>query len=68
MLLHEQPRSPANDTLRIMASSQIAWLGWREGMTADQAKPYIEEALAWSREADSTMISLCCCSFTDELQ
>jgi adenylate cyclase len=57
-LLQNQPRSEANDTLRIMASGQIAWLGWREGMTADQAKPFLDEALAWSRETDNTMIPL----------
>ena len=57
-LLQKQPRSQAHDTLRIMSSSQIAWLGWQEGMTADEAKPFIEEALAWSRETDNSMIPL----------
>jgi class 3 adenylate cyclase/tetratricopeptide (TPR) repeat protein len=57
-LLQKQPRSHANDALRIMASGQLAWLGWREGLTADEAKPFIDEALAWSRETDNKMIPL----------
>ena len=57
-LLQDQPRSQANDHLRIMASGQIAWLGWREGMTAEAAKPFIEEALGWARESDDTMVPI----------
>ncbi|MGY8683226.1 adenylate/guanylate cyclase domain-containing protein [Bradyrhizobium sp. UFLA05-153] len=57
-LLQKQPRSEATDELRIMASGQLAWLGWREGLTADEAKPFIDEALTWSRETDNTMIPL----------
>src|SRR5215475_1919757 len=51
-------RAEATDELRIMASGQLAWLGWREGLTADEAKPFIDEALNWSRETDDTMIPL----------
>jgi tetratricopeptide (TPR) repeat protein len=58
LLLRNQPRSDANDSLRIMSSAQIAWLGWREGMTADEAKPFLEEALAWSRETGNPVIPL----------
>jgi class 3 adenylate cyclase/tetratricopeptide (TPR) repeat protein len=57
-LLQKQPRSEATDEVRIMASGQLAWLGWREGLTADEAKPFIDEALTWSRETDNTMIPL----------
>jgi class 3 adenylate cyclase/tetratricopeptide (TPR) repeat protein len=57
-LLQDQPRSPTNDRLRIMAGGQIAWLGWREGMTAEAAKPYIAEAVELARETDDTMIPL----------
>lgn len=57
-LLQKQPRSGATDELRIMASGQLAWLGWREGLTADEAKQFIDEALTWSRETDDTMIPL----------
>lgn len=54
----DQPRTPDNDALKIAASSQIAWLGWREGMTSDEARPYIQEALAWARDIDDSMIPL----------
>jgi class 3 adenylate cyclase/tetratricopeptide (TPR) repeat protein len=57
-LQHNQPRSNETDTLRIMANGQIAWLGWREGMTTDEATPLIDEALALSRETDNSMIPL----------
>ncbi len=57
-LLRDQPRSPEGDALRIMASSQIAWLGWREGLTVEQAEPFIQEALSWAREIDDSMVPL----------
>jgi adenylate cyclase len=57
-LLRDQPRSGEIDKLRIMASAQISWLGWREGLTAEEAKPFIEESLRWAREIDDTMIPL----------
>ena len=52
------PRDPEIDELRIAASSQIAWLGWREGMTAEEAMPLIQEALVWAREGDGSMIPM----------
>src|SRR5262249_10296936 len=55
-LMHDQASSPQNNLLRSRASTQIAWLGWREGVTAEQAKPLIDEALAWARESDPRMI------------
>jgi len=53
-----QQRSPAGDALRIRASSQIAWLGWREGMTSEDARPFIQEALQWAQDSDDSMIPL----------
>jgi tetratricopeptide (TPR) repeat protein len=41
-----------------MASGQIAWQGWREGMTAEAAKPFIDEAIDCARETDDSMIPL----------
>jgi adenylate cyclase len=52
-LLDRQSRSPANDQLRILASGQIVSLGWREGMTADEAAPFAEEALGLARETNN---------------
>ena len=57
-LLQTQPRSHETDTLRIMASGQVAMFGWREGMTAEEAKPFIEEAIGWARVIDNTMIQM----------
>jgi adenylate cyclase len=54
----DRPRTPANDALRIEASGQIAWLGWREGMTSSEAHPFIEEALEWARAIDDSMVPL----------
>lgn len=53
-----QQRSAAGDALRITASSQIAWLGWREGMTSEDARPFIQEALEWAQDSDDSMIPL----------
>ena len=36
----------------MLASAQIAWLGWREGMGVKDAAPYIQEALAVASETD----------------
>ena len=57
-LLQSQLASRREDALRIMASAQIALLGWREGLSAEAANPFIEEALGWAREADDTMVPL----------
>lgn len=57
-LIASQPRTPANDILRIEANGQIGWLGWRDGMTPEEASPYLQEALAWARETDDSMIPL----------
>jgi len=58
LLLKDQAHSPTNDMLRMRANGQIAMFGWREGMTAEEAKPFIAEALGWARKIDSSMISL----------
>ncbi|MCO6403068.1 AAA family ATPase [Aurantimonas endophytica] len=57
MLLGEL-RCPEVDQLRIMASAQIAWLGWREGVTVEEARPYLAEALQIARETDDAMVAL----------
>lgn len=53
-----RPRTAENDSLRILASGQIAWLGWREGMTWEEAGPFVREALDWARDTDHSMIPL----------
>lgn len=57
-LLSDQPNEPELNRLRMRANGQIAIFGWREGMTAEQVKPFIEEALGWARKIDTTMTSL----------
>ena len=51
-LLQDQPQSEHTDRLRAMSSGQILNFGWREGMSADEVKPYAEEALKYARTAD----------------
>ena len=57
-LLLQESQSSANEPLQIMASGQIAWLGWREGMAADTAKSFVEEALDRARKTDDSMVPL----------
>ncbi|WP_262296749.1 adenylate/guanylate cyclase domain-containing protein [Microvirga sesbaniae] len=57
-LVHAQSPATKDNALLILSSAQIAWLGWREGMGAKDAAPYIQEALAVAKETDDTMIPL----------
>ena len=57
-LLRDAHRDAESDRLRIMAAAQIAWLGWREGFTAEQVRVDIEEALRIARETDDSMVPL----------
>jgi adenylate cyclase len=43
-LLVDQPPAPPIDYLRMLACGQIVNFGWREGMSAEDAAPYFEEA------------------------
>lgn len=51
-LLQDLPRSEHIDRLRALASGQILSFGWREGISADEVKPYAEEAVAYARSSD----------------
>ncbi|MBQ0821412.1 AAA family ATPase [Microvirga sp. HBU67558] len=57
-LVHSQSPSIRDNALLILSSAQIAWLGWREGMGAKDAAPFIQEALAVAKETDDSMIPL----------
>jgi len=50
-MMQDQPRSKENDELRALAGGQLLTFGWREGMPAEEAKTYVEEALRYAREA-----------------
>lgn len=54
-LLRDQPTSVMNDRMRALASGQILSFGWREGMDADEAKPYADEALRYARAGGDEM-------------
>ena len=51
-MLQDLPNSEHNDRLRALASGQILNRGWQEGMSADEVKPYAEEALRYARSSD----------------
>jgi adenylate cyclase len=55
-LLERVPRDGEVDRLRATAGAKIALLGWREGMTLEQVKPLIDEALTLSNEADDRLV------------
>ncbi len=57
-LLEDQEQSAMVHALLIMANAQIAWLGWREGMTGSEAEPFIREAVRIARGTDDSMIPL----------
>ncbi len=50
-LMEGQPRNAVNDQLRAHASGQIMNFGWREGMEAEEARPFADEAIRFAREA-----------------
>jgi adenylate cyclase len=57
-LMMGEADTPGNNMLRSRASTQIAWVGWKEGVTSAQAKPLIDEALEWARQGDHRMIPI----------
>ena len=50
-MMRDQPRSKENDELRALAGGQLLTFGWREGMPAEEARTYVEEALGYARGA-----------------
>lgn len=50
-MMQGQPRSKENDELRALSGGQLLQFGWREGMPAEEAKGYVDEALGYAREA-----------------
>lgn len=57
-LLLDQPEEPEIGVLRSRASTQIALLGWREGIPVEQIKPLLDEALVWARRHDERMVPM----------
>ena len=52
MLLQDQPQTQHVERLRAYASGQILGCGWRVGISAEEVKPYAEEALRYARSSD----------------
>jgi class 3 adenylate cyclase/tetratricopeptide (TPR) repeat protein len=52
MLLQDQPQTQHVERLRAFASGQILGCGWRVGISAEEVKPYAEEALRYARSSD----------------
>ncbi len=50
-MMRDQPRTKENDELRALAGGQLLTFGWREGMPAEEAKTYVDEALGYARAA-----------------
>jgi class 3 adenylate cyclase len=57
-VLKQLGRAEEVDQLRMMASSRIAMLGWREGHALHEVQPYIDEAKALAAEVDSRLTQL----------
>lgn len=55
LLLQSLPHSVESDKLRMHASGQIVSLGWREGMSAEEATPFHIEALNMARSLKDTV-------------
>jgi adenylate cyclase len=50
-LLRDQPRGETSDQLRALASGRILGFAWAEGLSAEDVRPYAEEALRFARDA-----------------
>ncbi|MGC2776455.1 MAG: adenylate/guanylate cyclase domain-containing protein [Bradyrhizobium sp.] len=51
-MLQTLPGSEHVERLRSLASAQILNFGWREGISAEEVKPFAEEALRYARSSD----------------
>jgi class 3 adenylate cyclase/tetratricopeptide (TPR) repeat protein len=57
-LLQDEPRATEIDRRRAIACSKIVFLGWREGLALDEARPFIDEAVELARESDARLAQL----------
>ena len=57
-LLLDQPEAGEVGLLRSRASTQIALLGWREGIPVEKIKPLLDEALVWARRHDPRTVPM----------
>src|SRR6185312_904933 len=57
-LLADQPRAPETDRLRVKVGGQLALLGWREGLSPQEVKAIVEEAIGLATEVDNRFVQL----------
>ena len=57
-LLADQPREPETDRLRVTVGGQLALLGWREGLSPQEVKAVVEEAVGLATEVDNRFVQL----------
>lgn len=57
-LIEGQSRSQEVDKLRMLANSQIALQGWREGLMLHEVQPFIDEAKELAQEVDHRVTQL----------
>lgn len=55
LLLQSVPVSNESNRLRLKAAEKILYLGWREGMSAQEAAPFAEEATILAHELGETV-------------
>lgn len=55
-LLQLVPRSAEVDRLRATAGGKIALLGWRQGLTMQEVKPLIDDAIALASEVEDRLV------------
>ncbi|MHC2332688.1 ATP-binding protein [Bradyrhizobium sp. USDA 4454] len=55
LLLQSLPRSPETDQLRMRASGHVLILGWREGISTEEATPFFQEALVAARDLKDSL-------------
>jgi class 3 adenylate cyclase/tetratricopeptide (TPR) repeat protein len=58
LLLQQQQRTEEVDQLRLMASSQLAMLGWRSGCTLAEVQPFIDEAKTLAASLDQRLTQI----------
>ncbi len=57
-LLLDQPRSPAVDGLRVRIGGGFVYLGWREGLSAEEIQQIVGETVELATEVDDRLIQL----------
>ena len=57
-LLSNQPRSPEIDRLRVRIGGGFVYLGWREGLSADEIQLIVRETVELATEVDGRLIQL----------